>query len=85
MYVDPEAPDYNNTFFKKSVQNVLLQKLAELAAEQGAEFVTLFSGEGVSEEDANAACELFTQCCADAEVSALPGGQPVYYYIISIE
>ena len=64
---------------------MLLQKLAELAAEQGAEFVTLFSGEGVSEEDANAACELFTQCCSDAEVSALPGGQPVYYYIISIE
>ncbi len=65
--------------------NVLLQKLAELAAEQSAEFVTLFSGEGVSDADAEAAAELFTQCCADAEVSALPGGQPVYYYIISIE
>ena len=65
--------------------NVLLQKLAELAAEQNAEFVTLFSGEGVSDADAEAAAELFTQCCADAEVSALPGGQPVYYYIISIE
>ncbi len=65
--------------------NVLLQKLADLAAEQGAEFVTLFSGEGVSEEDAEAAAELFTQHCSDAEVSALPGGQPVYYYIISIE
>ncbi len=65
--------------------NVLLQKLADLAAEQGAEFVTLFSGEGVSENDAEAACELFTQHCSDAEVSALPGGQPVYYYIISIE
>ncbi|MBP3493086.1 MAG: DAK2 domain-containing protein [Oscillospiraceae bacterium] len=65
--------------------NVLLQKLAELAAEQNAEFVTLFSGEGVSDADAEAAAELFTQRCADAEVSALPGGQPVYYYIISIE
>ena len=65
--------------------NVLLQKLADLAAEQSAEFVTLFSGEGVSDADAEAAAELFTQCCADAEVSALPGGQPVYYYIISIE
>ena len=65
--------------------NVLLQKLAELAAEQNAEFVTLFSGEGVSDADAEAAAALFTRCCADAEVSALPGGQPVYYYIISIE
>ena len=65
--------------------NVLLQKLADLAAEQNAEFVTLFSGEGVSDADAEAAAALFTQHCADAEVSALPGGQPVYYYIISIE
>ena len=65
--------------------NALLQKLADTAAEQGAEFVTAFYGEGVSEEDAAAAGEIFTSRCPDAEVSALPGGQPVYYYIISIE
>lgn len=65
--------------------NALLQKLANTAAEQGAEFVTAFYGEGVSEEDAAAAGEIFTSRCPDAEVSALPGGQPVYYYIISIE
>ena len=65
--------------------NVLLEKLAELANDQGAEFVTAFYGEGVSEEDAAAAAEVFTRRCGDAEVSALPGGQPVYYYIISIE
>jgi len=65
--------------------NVLLEKLADLAGEQGAEFVTAFYGEGVSEEEANAAADIFAGRCADAEVSALPGGQPVYYYIISIE
>jgi dihydroxyacetone kinase-like predicted kinase len=65
--------------------NVLLSKLADLAAEQGAEFVTAFFGEGVDEDHANAAAEIFAQRCPDAEVSALPGGQPVYYYIISIE
>ena len=65
--------------------HVLLSKLADLANEQGAEFVTAFYGEGVSEEDANAAAEIFGERCPDAEVSALPGGQPVYYYIISIE
>ena len=65
--------------------NVLLEKLADLANDQGAEFVTAFYGEGVSEEDAAAAAEVFTRRCPDAEVSALPGGQPVYYYIISIE
>ena len=65
--------------------NVLLEKLADLANEQGAEFVTAFYGEGVDEDHAGAAAELFAQRCPNAEVSALPGGQPVYYYIISIE
>jgi len=65
--------------------NVLLSKLADVAAQQGAEFVTAFFGEGVDEDHANAAAEIFAQRCPDAEVSAIPGGQPVYYYIISIE
>ena len=65
--------------------NVLLEKLGDLAAEQGAEFVTAFYGEGVDEDHANAAAGIFAERCPDAEVSAIPGGQPVYYYIISIE
>ena len=65
--------------------NVLLSKLADYANEQGAEFVTAFYGEGVDADHANAAAGIFADRCADAEVSALPGGQPVYYYIISIE
>ncbi len=65
--------------------NVLLQKLADYAKEQDAEFITAFYGDGVSEEDAEQANSLFTEHCPDAEVTALPGGQPVYYYIISIE
>lgn len=65
--------------------NVMLEKLAEKAAEKNAEFVTLFYGEDVSEEQAQKAEEIFTQHCPDAELSVLPGGQPVYYYIVSIE
>ena len=63
----------------------LLRKLAEKAAEDGAEFVTVFCGEDVSEEQAQTAEEIFAQACPDAELSVLPGGQPVYYYIVSIE
>ena len=59
--------------------------VAQQAAEKQAEFVTIFYGEGVSEEDAQAAEAVFTAACPEAEVSLLPGGQPVYYYIISIE
>ena len=64
---------------------VLLEKLAQEAGSRGAEFVTLFSGEDVQEEQAEKAQEIFASHCPAAELSVLPGGQPVYYYIISME
>ncbi len=63
----------------------LLSKLAEDAKARGAEFVTIFYGEDVTEEDARKAEAVFTDICPDAEISVLSGGQPVYYYVISIE
>jgi len=63
----------------------LLTRLAALAAEREAAFVTLFYGEGVSQEEAEAAQALFTEACPETEISLLSGGQPVYYYTISIE
>ena len=64
---------------------VLLESLAREARDRGAEFVTLFHGENVTGEEAQSAQEIFAGQCPDAELSVLPGGQPVYYYIISIE
>ena len=63
----------------------LLSKLAEDAKSRGAEFVTIFFGEDVTEADAAAAESIFAAACPDAEISVLSGGQPVYYYVISIE
>ena len=63
----------------------LLEDLSDEAASRGAEFITLFYGEDVSEEDAKKAGDIFSRRCPDAEVSLIRGGQPVYYYIISIE
>ena len=65
--------------------DVLLERLARLASDKSAEFITVYAGEGVSDEDAARAAALFETVCPDAEVSALPGGQPVYYYIVAIE
>ncbi len=63
----------------------VLEKLAGEAKSRGAEFVNLFYGLDVSEEDAQKAGELFGKLCPDAEVNVISGGQPVYYYIISME
>ena len=49
-------------------------------------FVTLMYGEDVTEEDAAAALEIVKSKVDDeVEVVLLSGGQPVYYYILSIE
>ena len=65
--------------------SALLGGLADEAASRGAEFITVFYGEDVAEEDAHKACGIFTHKCPDAEINLICGGQPVYYYIISIE
>ncbi len=49
------------------------------------ELITLYYGENVSEEDANATGETLGSFFPDAEVSVVYGGQPIYYYMISIE
>ena len=63
----------------------VLEKLAAEADSRGAEFVNLFYGSDVSEEDAQKAGEQFGRLCQGAEINVVSGGQPVYYYIISME
>ena len=63
----------------------LLEKLSEHAAEAGAEYINIYTGEGVSEDEGAQTEALFAQRCPDAEVAVIPGGQSVYFYIISIE
>ncbi|WP_312939876.1 DAK2 domain-containing protein [Oscillibacter sp.] len=63
----------------------LIEKLAQDARERGSSFISVYFGEDVSAEDARKTAELFESTCPDAEVAVLSGGQPVYYYIISME
>ena len=65
--------------------DALLHKLAEDAAGRDASFISLYFGQDVQEADAQKAGALFEELCPGAEVAVLSGGQPVYYYIISME
>ncbi len=60
-----------------------------LASDKDVNFITLIYGEGVSEQEAEAACEnirgKMARMGVEVDVSAIPGGQPVYYYFISVE
>ena len=65
--------------------DTLLHTLAEDAAGREVSFISLYFGEDVQEADAQKAGALFEEVCPGAEVAVLSGGQPVYYYIISME
>ena len=65
--------------------SALLDRLAHAEPQQNAEFISIFYGEDVTEEDAAKALEIFQAACPNAEINLLSGGQPVYYYLISAE
>ena len=65
--------------------DALLDRLARSDTHQSAEFISIFYGEDVTEEQGQKAEAIFAAACPNAEVSLLPGGQPVYYYMISAE
>ena len=45
----------------------------------------MYYGEDVRPADAEEAAGMIMGCFPDAEVSVVDGGQPVYYYMISVE
>jgi hypothetical protein len=87
---DIQAGDYlglqdGKLFGTQKDLNALLEALAKNPIHQEAEFLTLFYGEDVTEEQAEEAQKIFEAACPDAEVAVIPGGQPVYYFMISAE
>ena len=63
----------------------LFKELSWAFDEIAPEFITVYYGEDVQEEDAQEAAKTIIDCFPDAEVSVVSGGQPVYYYMISVE
>ena len=64
---------------------VLFEELAKAVDEFRPEFITVYYGEDVREDDAETAAGSLRASFPDAEVSVVNGGQPVYYYMISVE
>lgn len=61
-------------------------RLARSMCKKDTSFITVISGCDVSEEDAERTAQMVqAKCPAGIEVTHLVGGQPVYYYIISVE
>ena len=75
----------NQLFGTEKDLTAALKKLAQESQKRGGEFISIFYGEGVQEQEAQQALGLFQAACPEAEITVLDGGQPVYHYLISVE
>ena len=65
--------------------DTLLDELSWSVDELAPAVISVYYGEDVHQEDADRAAAKLGACFPDAEISVVNGGQPVYYYMISIE
>ncbi len=68
----------------KDIEDVILKMLDKMV-DDASELVTIYFGADVKEEDAKAVCKKTAERFPALEVDIQTGGQPVYYYIISVE
>ena len=68
----------------KTVDETLLA-LVDKLKDSSHEIITLYYGKDVAEEDAEALAEKLAEKFPDCDVDYHFGGQPIYYYIVSLE
>ncbi len=68
----------------KKVSEVTKQLLDKMLSEDG-EIVTILYGSDAKEEDTESIHSYVSEKYPDVDVELLSGGQPLYYYIISVE
>ncbi|MBR7074273.1 MAG: DAK2 domain-containing protein [Oscillospiraceae bacterium] len=66
-------------------EDALLAELNRSFSQYDPEFITVYYGEGVEESAADGVAAVLTGGFPGAEISVVNGGQPVYYYMISVE
>lgn len=68
----------------QNIQDVTKDMIEQLAGDD-AELISIYYGSDVTEEDANALAKAVEAVCPDVDVEVNYGGQPIYYYILSVE
>ena len=66
------------------MEQTLLDMVEKLVDEESG-IISLYYGEDVSEEDAQSLADQLQEKYEDLEVEVNDGGQPIYYYILSVE
>ena len=63
----------------------ITKETIDLMTDEESELISVYYGEDISEEDANALGEELQEKYPDCEVEVYAGGQPIYYYVVSVE
>ena len=75
----------NGIITAASSVDVAVEKAVESMLDDSSELVSLYYGEDVSEDDANKLYNKLSSKYQNVEFELHSGGQPVYYYFISVE
>ncbi len=62
-----------------------VKEMLEVMTDEDTELITLYYGEDVKEEEAENLAEEIAELYPDADVDMHSGGQPIYYYVLSVE
>ena len=68
----------------KEVEDTALETIKTMLDDES-ELVTVYYGADVTEEQAEGFLEKVQEVCGDCDVELQFGGQPIYYYLISVE
>lgn len=68
----------------EKIADTTVEMIKEMQDEDS-EIVSIYYGEGITKDDADALVEKISDELPDLEVEVYEGGQPVYYYIVSVE
>ena len=68
----------------QNLEPTVMDMMKQLVDEDSA-IVSIYYGEDTKEEDANALGETIGEAFPDVEIEVHYGGQPIYYYVISVE
>lgn len=68
----------------QNIKDVTKDMIEQLAGDD-AELISIYYGSDVTEEDANALAKAVEAVYPDVDVEVNYGGQPIYYYILSVE
>lgn len=68
----------------KDIKDVILDSIKN-TIDQNSEILSVYYGSDVSEQDAEEIVEVISEMFPELEIDIYSGGQPIYYYVFSIE